>query len=63
MKTFVLLVAAGLVAIAAAVAGLWLAVSDRRAGCREPRRLPPATRGGDVRTLLRLLLIGDRGCF
>lgn len=60
MKTFALLVAAGLVAIAAAVAGLW---PGRRAGRREPRSLPPATRGVDVRTLLRLLLIGDRGCF
>ena len=62
MKTFALLVAAVLVA-AAAVAGLWLAAADRRAGRREPRSLPPAPRGVDVRTLLRKLVIGNRGCF
>ena len=63
MKTFALLVAAGLVAIAAAVAGLWLAAADRRAGCREPRSLPPAPRESAFRALLRTLVVGDPWCF
>ena len=63
MKTFTLLVAAVLVAIAAAVAGLWLAAADRRTGSRGQRSLPPAPRESAFWTLLRTLVVGDPWCF
>ena len=61
MKPFALLVALVLLA-AGAVAG-WLAAADRRTGRREQRSLPPAPRESAVRKLLRVLVVGDRGCF